>query len=102
MSKKSYELIFEKPPKPERKRKGKPEYSNTIDSFIASEQPYAKIEVPTGEKVSNVQIGLKHSILRKGKANEIKIVKRKGSLYLITRSYSDKEKWTWRPKPRKK
>ena len=94
---KAYVLDFKvEPPKAERKRRGKPEYQGTIDAFIESGNPYAKVTIPKTEKLSNVQIGLKSAIVRMGKDNEVKAIRRKGALYLVTRAYSDKQGWVWK------
>lgn len=93
---KAYTLNFEaEPPKTERKGRGKPEYKNTIDAFVLSEKDYAKVEIPRGTKLFNVQLGLRSAIKRMGKAEEVKPITRKKELYLVTRAYSDKQKWKW-------
>jgi len=100
---KAYGLNFEtEPPKAERKGKGKAEYKETIDAFVRSGKQFAKIEIPKDAKLLNVHVGLKSAIRRIGKSNEIKIIKRKKALYLITRSYSDKRKWIWKIVRKKK
>jgi len=94
---KAYKLDFEaEPPKTKRKGRGKPEYKDTIDAFVRSGKEYAKIEVPESEKLSNVQLGLRSAIKRMGKAEEVKPITRKKELYLVTRAYSDKQKWKWK------
>ena len=96
---KAYKLNFEKePPKAERKGRGKEEYKGTIDLFIESGREFAEVKVPAGEKLSNVSLGLKHAIERMGRTNELKAIRRKGALFLVTKAYSDKREWAWKVK----
>ncbi len=95
--KKAYSLDFSAAaPKTERKAIRKPEYDNTIEIFVKSKNDYAQVKVPEKEKLSNVQIGLKTAIKRAEKSDNIKAVRRKGKLYLITKAYSDKQGWKWK------
>ena len=94
--KEAYSLDFEAPaPKTERKGIRKVEYDNTVEIFLKSKKDYAVVKIPSKEKLSNVQIGLKTAIKRMGKSDEVKPIRRKGNLYLITKAYSDKQGWTW-------
>ena len=94
---KAYSLDFEAPaPKTERKGTRKPEYDNTVQIFIKSKKDYAQIKVPADEKLSNVQIGLKTAIKRMKKSDDVKPIKRKDKIYLITKAYSDKQGWQWK------
>lgn len=94
---KAYKLDFEKePPKAERKGRGKEEYIGTVQAFLESGGDYAKIEVPKGEKISNVFLGLKNAIRRMGRTEEFKAIRRKGALFLVTKAYSDKRGWKWK------
>ena len=94
---KAYTLDFEAPaPKTERRGIQKPEYNNTVNMFLRNEKSYAEVKIPKGEKSSSIQIGLKNAIKRMEKSNEIKPIRRKGKLYLITKDYSDKQGWVWK------
>ena len=101
---KAYGLDFEtEPPKAERgKGRGKEEYRGTIDAFVSSGKQFAKIEIPTDVQLINVRAGLKSAIRRMGKSDQVKIIVRKKTLYLIAKNYADKRKWVWKVERKKK
>jgi len=101
---KAYELDFsEEPPKAERKGiQPKAEYKETIDAFVNSGKPFGKIEKPKDVKLTTVRAGLDSAIKRMGKSNEVKIIVRKKTLYLISKDYADKRKWVWKVERKKK
>jgi len=99
---KTFKLDFEEPPKTVRKGRVREEYANTLDEFIKSGKQSAKVVLPEDEKLFNVKTGIKNHIERLDLADKYKIIERKGSLYLITREYSDEQDWQWFIKKRKR
>ena len=98
-------LNFEKkPPKSEKGGKGviNPIYEPQVKAFMESNRDWASVEGVPKDKLSSVSAGLRSAITRLGKENQIKPIIRKDSLYLITKAYSDKQKWTWKATRKKK
>ena len=99
---KSFNIVYEEPPKAEKKGRIVVAYGGTIDSFVSNGKPYGRIEIEKGKKLSTISAGLKSAIERMNKTNEIKVITRKSKLYLISRDYSNEKKWKWETKRKKK
>jgi len=91
-------LNFKKePPKSEKGGEGviNPIYEQQVRAFIESDKDWASVEGVPKDKIITVSAGLKSAIKRLGKEEDVKPIIRKDSLYLITRKYSEDQKWKW-------
>ena len=94
-------LNFDKePPKTEKGGKGRanPIYEPQVKAFMESNRDWASVEGIPKENLNSVSAGLRSAIARLGKEDQIKSIIRKNGLYLITKKYSDEQKWKWKAK----
>jgi len=101
---KGFRLEFEEPPKAEREgREPSPIYKDTINAFLDSGKDYAKLDVQgklsklQGKNpLQSIRIGLSNAIKKSKADDKVKVITRKNSIYLVTKVYSEKQKWAWK------
>ena len=109
--KESFAFEFEEPPKTERKgREPNPIYKNTVNAFLGTGRDWAKVTIPKEKLDKSVAVkpilsfmsGLTNAIKNMKAEHKVKAIVRKDKLYLITKKYSDEQKWTWKVTRKKK